>query len=96
MAILLCRKLLPDYQAFSATHGWGDPRVLEEAIQCCEAVQAGVVNEEGIDPLFERLYGVTPDTDAYIPRSGICRLIILKPYKSILCTTRIAHHKPET
>jgi hypothetical protein len=65
MAILLCRKLLPDYQAFSATHGWGDPRVLEEAIQCCEAVQAGVVNEEGIDPLFERLYGVTPDTEDF-------------------------------
>jgi hypothetical protein len=36
MVIQLCRKLLPDYQAFSATHGWGDPRVLEEALQCCE------------------------------------------------------------
>jgi uncharacterized protein YjaG (DUF416 family) len=65
MAILLCRKLLPDYQAFSATPGWGDPRVLEEAIQCCEAARAGVVNKEGIDPLFERLYRVTPDTEDF-------------------------------
>jgi uncharacterized protein YjaG (DUF416 family) len=65
MAILLCRKLLPDYQAFSATHGWGDPRVLEEAIQCCESAQARIVMKEEIDPLFERLYAVTPDTEDF-------------------------------
>jgi uncharacterized protein YjaG (DUF416 family) len=65
MAILLCRKLLPDYQAFSATQSWGDPRVLKEALECCEAAQAGEVKKEVIDPLFERLYAVTPDTEDF-------------------------------
>jgi uncharacterized protein YjaG (DUF416 family) len=65
MAILLCRKLLLDYQAFSATHGWGDPRVLEEALQCCEAAQARVVTKEEIDSLSEQLYAVTSDTEDF-------------------------------
>jgi uncharacterized protein YjaG (DUF416 family) len=65
MAIQLCRKLLPDYQVFSSTHDWGDPRVLEEALRCCEAAQASVVEKETIDPLFERLYAVTPDTEDF-------------------------------
>src|ERR1700685_678835 len=65
MAILLCRKLLPDYQAFSAANGWGDPRVLEEGLKCCESAQAGVVDKKQIDPLFERLYAVTPDTEDF-------------------------------
>jgi uncharacterized protein YjaG (DUF416 family) len=65
MAILLCRKLLPDYQAFSVANEWGDSRVLEEALQCCESGQAGTVNKEEIDPLFERLYAVTPDTEDF-------------------------------
>lgn len=65
MAIQLCRKLLPDYQAFSVANEWGDPRVLEEALQCCEAAQAGAVSKEVIDPLFERLYAVTPDTEDF-------------------------------
>ena len=65
MAILLCRRLLPDYQAFSVANEWGDTRVLEEALGCCESAQAGVVNQEQIDPLFERLYAVTPDTEDF-------------------------------
>jgi uncharacterized protein YjaG (DUF416 family) len=65
MAILLSRKLSTNYQAFSDRHGWGDPRVLEEALQCCEAAQTGEVSREKIDPLFERLYAVTPDTEDF-------------------------------
>jgi uncharacterized protein YjaG (DUF416 family) len=65
MAILLCRKLLPDYQAFSAAHGWGDPRILEEALQCCESAQAGSVNKVETLPLYERLCAVTPDMDDF-------------------------------
>jgi uncharacterized protein YjaG (DUF416 family) len=65
MAIQLCRKLLPDYQAFSATHGWGDPRALEEALQCCESAQARLVTKEEIDSLSGQLYVVTPDTDDF-------------------------------
>jgi uncharacterized protein YjaG (DUF416 family) len=65
MAIQLCRKLLPDYRAFSEANKWGDPRVLDEALQCCEAAQAGAVKKEAIDPLFERLYAVTPDTEDF-------------------------------
>ena len=65
MAILLCRKLLPDYQAFSATYRWGDPRVLEEALQCCESAQARIRMKEEIDPVFEQLYAVTPDAEDF-------------------------------
>jgi uncharacterized protein YjaG (DUF416 family) len=70
MAILLCRKMLPGYQAFSVTHEWGDLRVLEEALQCCEAAQADAVNKEVIDALFERLYAVTPDTEDFGDYAG--------------------------
>lgn len=65
MAILLCRKLLPDYQAFSATHGFGDPGILEEALQCCESAQTGSANKKETLPLYERLFAVTPDMDDF-------------------------------
>ena len=77
MAILLCRKLLPDYQAFSATQSWGDPRVLKEALECCEAAQAGEVKKEVIDPLFKTVeYGDTPEAFA--------RSIASLPYSSVI------------
>jgi uncharacterized protein YjaG (DUF416 family) len=65
MAIELCRKLLPGYTAFSTANEWGDPRVLEEALQYCEAAQVRTITKEEIDPLFERLYAVTPDTEDF-------------------------------
>lgn len=60
MIIPLCRKLLSDYHTFYVRNQWGDPEVLEEAIRCLEAANAGVVNQQEIEPLSERLYAVIP------------------------------------
>lgn len=65
MVIILCRKMLPDYRVFSANNGWGDPGVLEEAMQFLEAAKAGMVNKKEIEPLSERLSAVTPDTEDF-------------------------------
>ena len=65
MAILLCQKLLPDYNAFSVAHQWGDPPTLEEALQSCRSSQTRNTTKEEIDPLFQRLYSVTPDTEDF-------------------------------
>jgi uncharacterized protein YjaG (DUF416 family) len=65
MAVLLCQKLLPDYQAFSAAHQWGDPSTLKEALQSCKTAQTHSATKEEIDPLFQRVYSVTPDTEDF-------------------------------
>jgi uncharacterized protein YjaG (DUF416 family) len=65
MAVLLCQKLLPDYHAFSVARQWGDPPTLEEALQSCKKAQMRSATKEEIDPLFQRLYSVTPDTEDF-------------------------------
>jgi len=65
MSVLLSGKLLSDYQAFSEKHQWGGPTILEEAFQHCEMAQTRNVSKEEIDPLFQRLYDVTPDTEDF-------------------------------
>jgi uncharacterized protein YjaG (DUF416 family) len=74
IAILLSRKLFPDYETFSTTHQWGDPAILQEALQYCEAAQAGIVNKNTIDSLVEHLYHVTPDMDDFGDYDGSCAL----------------------
>jgi hypothetical protein len=43
----------------------GDPFVLAEALEVCEEANTRAISKEEIDPLFERLYRVTPDTEDF-------------------------------
>lgn len=65
VATVLCRKLLPDYQVFYITYQWGDPPVLAKALQVCEEASTRTISKNEIDPLFDRLYNVTPDTEDF-------------------------------
>jgi len=65
-AATVCERLLPNYGAWSATSGWGDPKVLRTALdRIWAALQGAPLETEEIHQLIEQVDAVCPDSEDF-------------------------------
>nr|WP_294941873.1 DUF416 family protein [uncultured Mucilaginibacter sp.] len=64
--LYVCRKLYPDYVFFSVCNQWGDPNLLQEAIDYCDANKhlKGIKNFN-TKRLIDVIDMITPDTEDF-------------------------------
>jgi uncharacterized protein YjaG (DUF416 family) len=61
-----CERLLPNYQAFAVMEGWGDPPLLDQALNAVWQFLDGTsLPEERVHALIAAIDQVTPDMDDY-------------------------------
>ena len=71
-AILICKRLITDYQRFVINRNWGDIFVLNQALDYCTRVEKGIeFDSTKIDNLIIAVDNITPDTDEFKGISGL-------------------------
>lgn len=61
----ICKRLYPDYAAFSQKRQWGDPDLLLDAIRACEGAFESTVDRETVHYLRIRIDAVIPDSEDF-------------------------------
>jgi len=64
-ALVICGALYPDYVKFHNVYHWGNPDLLQEAIELCRKAAAQVPNNIEITAMMEAVDAVTPDMDDF-------------------------------
>ncbi|WP_461791414.1 DUF416 family protein [Pedobacter sp.] len=73
--LLICNRLLPEYQNFYDQNKWGNPDKLKEAIEFCESSKSNIITDNKIlAVLIEQVESVIPDTENFGDYSGSCAL----------------------
>ena len=65
LAILICKKLFPDYKDFYQVNNWGDPDILIDAIKLCELYTEQKVNSKALREIHSKINSITPDTEDF-------------------------------
>lgn len=65
LALVICKKLLPDYQNFFEIHNWGNPDVLSNIVSLIEQSLKNPVEYKIITEGIQLLETITPDTDDF-------------------------------
>ena len=61
----ICKRMLPDYLGFFQEYKWGDPEVLQRAINYIAAHVDTEIEEEQVNQLMDELDLVMPDTEEF-------------------------------
>lgn len=65
LAILVCKRLFPDYKNFYTENSRGDPNVLKDTIQFCQNQDKETLNINIIDNLLLKIDDITPETEDF-------------------------------
>jgi uncharacterized protein YjaG (DUF416 family) len=66
----VCKRLYPDYAAFSRKHSWGDADLLLDAICVCERSLDSAPDQKLVLDLRRRIDAVIPDTEDFGETDG--------------------------
>lgn len=64
-AVLICKKLFFDYQAFFDRVHWGDPDILMDAIILCDHSQNNKTDIAEVEDMIVKVDSVTPATEDF-------------------------------
>lgn len=64
-AVLICRKLYPEYVKFYEVYGWGNPALLNDAITICQNAIDGQVDTNAVQGLLPAIDEITPHMDDF-------------------------------
>lgn len=65
LAVAISKKLFFEYHNFYKNHQWGDPDLLLDAINICEASLSGVIDPSVVSESIHKIEAFTPDTEDY-------------------------------
>lgn len=64
--LLICNRLLPEYQKFYALNNWGDTEKLKEAIKFCESIKSNkIIDQNILADLIKQVESIIPDTEDF-------------------------------
>jgi uncharacterized protein YjaG (DUF416 family) len=70
LAVFVCKRLFPDYVAFTNEHHWGNFDLLLDGIGLVEHARNGTVNQPEVERLLQEVEMNIPDSDDFGDASG--------------------------
>lgn len=65
LAIVICKKLFPDYKNFHQENNWGNPDILLDTIALCEKTYSGNSTATDFTELLNAIELIIPDTEDF-------------------------------
>ena len=65
LSIIICKKLLPEYQIFSQAYEWGEPKLLSDAIKKCEQALTVKPNIPELKTMLPKIDKIVPHMDDF-------------------------------